>query len=133
MVSQRGEQQMDHSTHYPQCLPHPHADTTNLISCLRGCDLIFSYRPPKPPPHCHLVPSSCPVARLLSPPFTFSVHPAAPPPVSKQFIFPFVIPLKNPSLSFSLLTIFLYLPAVPSSSPQLPPSHTCCSLTLPLL
>ena len=114
----------------PSVPPHPHADFT-----------VFINRPQRLRPHLllPLLTSSPPCPPLTSSPIC-SRLPFLPPLGLLHLLrplgplhFPFVL-LENPSMSISPFTVILsYLPSVPSSSPRLPPSLTCCSLTLPLL
>lgn len=116
MISQRAEQQMDRSTTH-SASPQRHADSTVFISRLRGYGLIFSNPPTVLPCHpfalasFHLIRSArCSSAGLSA--LHFSLCPS----------------FKNLSVS----SFPLSFPLVPGSHPLLPPSLTCCSLTLPL-
>lgn len=111
--SQWDGQQMGHSP--TQCLLLPPAFIV-FINCLKGYDLIFFL--PLPPPHLLLL-SLTPSPIFLLPPFTASIHPAAPPPFS-HLNFPFGPSRNNLSLSFFQIIILLCVHSAPSTSPSLP-------------
>lgn len=106
----------------PTLPPHPHADITVFISNLRGHNLIFSYRTPKPLPFLTSYLPLTPWSFFSPCPFTFSIpsHLSTP-------HFSFVPTLKN------LISVLFPAAFTFSCSCQIHPSHSRCSLTLPLL